>query len=215
MQHHQKLGFIFVGTHRLETLSSDYWSIFFNIALYKHVTFLSEEAAQELIVAPVAEYGLIYDDLALDKMLRVTAGHPYFLQLTCHALVNRANRETRNYLTIQDVNDVLDEMVELGEAHFAFLWEQSSKREQLVLAALSRLQDQEPTVTAIQITELLTERGVEMGLLEVGETLRRLATRDVVHDIEGQPPRYEYKIELVRLWVERYKALGRVVEEIA
>jgi hypothetical protein len=35
-----------------------------------------------------------------------------------------------------------------------------------------------------------------------------------VREIEGQPPRYEYKIELVRLWVDRYKALGRVVEEV-
>ncbi len=33
MQHAGHLGFIFVGTHRLEALSSDYWSIFFNIAL--------------------------------------------------------------------------------------------------------------------------------------------------------------------------------------
>ena len=148
-------------------------------------------------------------------MLRVTAGHPYFLQLTCHALVNRANREQRNYLTIQDVNDVLDEMVELGEAHFAFLWEQSEAKEQLVLAALSRLLDQEPTVTAAQVTELLAERGVELALSEVSDTLRQLVARDVVREIEGQPPRYEYKIELVRLWVNRYKALGRVVEEVA
>jgi hypothetical protein len=214
MQHHQKLSFIFVGTHRLEALSTDYWSIFFNIALYKHVAFLTKEAARALISDPVAEYNLIYDDLALDKMLRVTAGHPYFLQLTCHALVNRANRERRSYLTIQDVNEVLDEMVELGEAHFAFLWEQSTAREQLILAALNRLLDQEPTVTGMQLVEILAERGVTMALSEVTDTLRQLVARDVVREIAGQPPRYEYKIELVRLWVDRYKALGRVVEEV-
>jgi hypothetical protein len=213
MQHHRQLGFIFVGTHRLEALSTDYWSIFFNIALYKHVTFLTENAAVALISDPVADYNLMYDDLALDKMLRVTAGHPYFLQLTCHALVNRANREQRNYLTIQDVNHVLDEMVELGEAHFAFLWEQSSDKEQLVLAALNRLLEREPTVTASQLVELLAERGVKMDLPEISDTLRQLITRDVVRETQGQPPRYEYKIELVRLWVDRYKSLGRVVEE--
>src|SRR6185295_4109578 len=46
MQHGDKLGFIFVGTHRLEELSADYWSILFNIALYKRVTFLNEAAAR-------------------------------------------------------------------------------------------------------------------------------------------------------------------------
>ncbi|MCB0167380.1 MAG: VCBS repeat-containing protein [Anaerolineae bacterium] len=214
MQHNSKLGFIFVGTHRLEALSTDYWSVFFNIALYKHVVFLSEMAARSLITEPVAEYGLIYDDLALDKIVRVTAGHPYFLQLTCHGLVNHANREQRGYLTIRDVNSVLDEMVELGEAHFAFLWEQSTPTEQLILSTLTRLLSREPTVTAIQVIELLAERGITRDGQAVTETLRRLVERDIIRELAGQPPRYEYKVELVRLWIERYKALGRIVEEI-
>ena len=214
MQHVEGLGFIFVGTHRLEALSSDYWSIFFNIALYKHVAFLDEKAARALIVEPVAEHGLRYDDLAVDKILRVTAGHPYFLQLICHALVVHANRERRGYLTIQDVNDVLGEMVELGEAHFAFLWEQSSPQERLALASLTRLLGWEPTASAAEVTELLVERGVTMDVPGTTETLRCLAERDIVREIRGQPPRYEYKVELVRLWVERYKALGRVIEEV-
>jgi hypothetical protein len=215
MQHGGELGFIFVGTHRLEALTSDYWSIFFNIALYKHVAFLDEQAARKLIIEPVAEQGLLYDDLAVDKMLRMTAGHPYFLQLTCHALVSHANRERRGYLTIQDVNDVLSEMVELGEAHFSFLWEQSSPEEQLILASLTRLLDQEPTVTAAQVTELLTERGVSIDVRDTSEALRHLEERDIVREARGQPPRYEYKVKLVRLWVEQYKALGRVVEEVS
>jgi hypothetical protein len=214
MQHSRRLGFIFVGTHRLEALSTDYWSIFFNIALYKHVTFLSEAAARALITEPVAVYDLLFDDLAQDKILRVTAGHPYFLQLTCHGLVNHANRRRRGYLTIQDVNDVLNELVELGEAHFAFLWEQSDSAEQLILAALTRLLGQTATVTASQINDLLAERGLTMALPEVTETLRRLVERDVVRELRGQPPRYEYKVELVRLWIDRYKALGRVVEDV-
>lgn len=213
MQHGDRLGFIFVGTHRLEELTADYWSILFNIALYKRITFLHEAAARALIIEPVAPYGLLYDDLALDKMMRVTAGHPYFLQLICHALVNRANRSQRGYLTIQDVNDVLGEMVELGEAHFAFLWEQANSAERLVLAGLNQLLRQEPTLTAGQITELLVKRGISLDLPALTAALRRLVEQDIVREIEGQPPRYEYKIELVRLWVERYKTLGRVIEE--
>jgi len=34
-----------------------------------------------------------------------------------------------------------------------------------------------------------------------------------VHELAGEPPRYEYKVDLVRLWVERYKPLGRVIED--
>jgi hypothetical protein len=214
MQHGRQLGFIFVGTHRLEALSADYWSIFFNIALYKHVTTLDQKAARALIVQPVAAYGLRYDDLAVDKVLRMTAGHAYFLQLTCHALVNHANRERRGYLTIQDVNDVLGEMMELGEAHFAFLWEESSPAERLVLASLSRLLGQEPAVTVAQVAELLAARGVSLPAGEAAQALERLMERDILREARGQPPRYDYKVGLVHLWVERHKPLGQVIEEV-
>jgi hypothetical protein len=210
MQHQHRLGFIFVGAHRLESLSADYWSIFFNIALYKHVTFLDEAAARALVVEPVAESGLVYDDPALDKILRVTVGHPYFLQLICHALVNRANREQRSYLTLQDVNQVLGELVELGQAHFIFLWEQANSTERLILAALTDLLGQGSTVTAHEIAHLLAQRQMALELRETVEALRRLVERDILRQAPGQPPRYEYKLELVRLWVERYKPLAHV-----
>lgn len=212
MQHEERLGFIFVGTRRLEELTAAYWSILFNIALYKHITFLTETAARTLIVEPVAPYGLLYDDLALDKIVRVTAGQPYFLQLICHTLVNGTNRARRNYVTIRDVNDTLVELVELGEAHFAFLWEQSSPPEQLTLAALMHLLAKTPAVTVTPIVDLLAERGLTLELPAVLAALQRLIDRDIVRELPGPPPRYEYKVDLVRLWVERHKTLGRVTE---
>jgi hypothetical protein len=98
MQHSEGLNFIFVGTRRLEEMSADYWSVLFNIALYKKIDYLSTEAATRLISEPVGPY-LVYDDLAIDKILRVTAGHPYFLQLVCYTLVKRANTEKTPYIT--------------------------------------------------------------------------------------------------------------------
>lgn len=75
MQHLDRLAFIFVGTHTLEALNPSYWSAFFNVVLHRRVSYLEEKAARALITAPVAPQ-LIYDDLAIDKMLRVTGGLP-------------------------------------------------------------------------------------------------------------------------------------------
>ena len=103
MQHSSGLGFVFVGTRRLEEMSADYWSVLFNIALYRKIDFLSPQAAERLICEPVAP-NLIYDDLAIDKILRVTAGHPYFLQLVCYTLVKQANLQKTGYVTISDLS---------------------------------------------------------------------------------------------------------------
>jgi len=49
IQHTANLSVIFCGTHHLEELVADYWSVLFNISLYRHVAFLSREEALRLI----------------------------------------------------------------------------------------------------------------------------------------------------------------------
>jgi len=100
IQHSENLSVIFCGTHRIEELAADYWSVLFNISLYRSIGFLERNEAFRLIQDPVAEFDMRYDDLALDKIWRVTAGHPYFLQLLCHSLVNWHNQTERSYVTI-------------------------------------------------------------------------------------------------------------------
>jgi hypothetical protein len=214
MQHSENVAFIFAGTHRLEELTADYWSILFNIALYKRVGFLDLEAAQRLIVEPVQSYDLLYDDLAIDKMLRVTAGHPYFLQLLCHALVNLHNRERLNYITIQDVNHTLEEIVGLGEAHLAFLWGESTKEERAVLMALTRLISVGEPGTRGAIAGLLGEYGLQIDPAKVSKVAKRLVRRDIVREMGPEADCYEFTGDLIRLWIEETKSLSRVVEEI-
>jgi hypothetical protein len=167
MQHLEGVGFIFAGTHRLEELTADYWSNLFNIALYKQVGLLDENAARRLITEPVSDYGLVYDDLALDKMLKATAGHPYFLQLLCHTLVNTRNRERINYATVGDVNRAPEEMLGLGEAHLAFLWERATPWERAILAALAYLVSAGEAGTAGAVSSLLANYGLETDPAEV------------------------------------------------
>ena len=115
MQHRRGLVFIFVGAHRLQELSEGYWSVFFNITLQQRISYLSENETRQLITEPVAGE-LTFDDGAVDKMVRVTRGHPYHVQLLCWVLVNHCNAHQRNYVTIHDVNQALEDILEAGEA---------------------------------------------------------------------------------------------------
>jgi hypothetical protein len=102
---------------------------------------------------------MAYDDLALDKMWRVTAGHPYFLQLMCHSLVNRHNKLQRSYLTIADVNAALEEILNAGEAHFIYLWQEASPPERLVLTALSHMMPITGHATPGELLDYLESEG--------------------------------------------------------
>lgn len=210
MQHSERLSFMFVGTRRLEEMSADYWSVLFNIALYQRIGYLGEEAATRLVLEPVAP-DLIYDDLALDKVLRVTAGHPYFLQLVCYTLVKRANAQRSGYVTISDVNATLDEMLSLGEVHFAYLWQRSSHTERALLTAVSQLMDRHTTFHPEDLIQYLAPYDFKLEPAEVTAALNRLVERDIMREVpEGVTTLYELRIGLVGLWTAKNKSLSRL-----
>lgn len=222
MQHSRKVAFVFVGTHRLEEMTADYWSVLFNIALYRHIGYLDESSARHLITEPVRPFNMVYDDLALNRMLQVTTGHPYFLQLLCYSLVNAHNRSKRSYTTIDDVDQALEEILTLGEAHFSFLWETSAERERATLVALTRLlprlgQASWPQlgVTASDVALLLAEHGLTVDPRQVSVALRSLAAREILQEVPGDVERYVFKVGLVALWIERCKSLSKVIEELS
>lgn len=212
MQHGTGLSFIFAGTHRLEEMTSDYWSVLFNIALYKEVVYLSRPAATQLITEPVAPH-IVYDDLALDKLWRMTSGHPYFLQLVCYTLVKRANQERTGYVTISDVNTAVDEMIQLGEVHFAYLWQQSTKHERLVLTATAHLMERDTPVRSAEIVQALIPYGIHLEPAQVSTALNRLVRRSIMQNItDGPTLMYEARIGLVFNWVEQTKGLNQLYE---
>jgi len=216
IQHSDNLSVVFCGTHRLEELASDYWNVLFNISLYRHIGFLSRAEATRLIQEPVAEGGMQFDDLALEKIWRVTAGHPYFLQLVCHNLVNLHNRRRRSYVTVGDVNTALDEILTTGEAHFVYLWMESSPAQKLALFAMSRLGNT-GFLTPLQAAEDLARRGAPVERPELIGAFQRLAARDIFSVVQ-RPDRpfgeaYGWKLGLLGMWVEKSKTLRHILEE--
>ncbi|GAB4148630.1 MAG: hypothetical protein Fur0021_08790 [Candidatus Promineifilaceae bacterium] len=215
MQHGEGVGFVFAGTRRLEEMTTDYWSVLFNIALYRQIDFLDRDAAIRLITEPVAP-NLIYDDLALDKILRVTAGHPYFLQLVCYTLVNRANSEGSGYVTINDVNAGLDEMLRLGEVHFAYIWQRSTPNERALLTAVAHLMDRDLPFRPADLQQYLADYGIHLTPAEVTAGLTHLVERDIMREFSSEATTlYELKIGLVGLWTAQNKSLSKLLEEKA
>jgi len=220
MQAQGRIAFIFVGAHRLEELASEYWSVLFNIVKMRRISFLDQESAVRLITEPVRQYGVVYDDLALEEVLRLTAGHPYFLQLVCDALMEHCNDVRRNYVTIQDVRDVGDEITVQGRAYLLFVWGQSSWEERAVLAALASLLRLQQRVTAGNIVGCLAEcvgglvDRTPFDLRAVEGALERLMSREIVREAPDDPPTYTFTAGLYGDLIARYKSLHRVAPEL-
>jgi len=214
MQHCEQLAFIFAGTQKIEDMIGDYWSVFFNAAKYRRIGFLETDAAVHLITEPVQPYGMRYDDLAVQEMLRLTAGHPYFTQLLCNILVNQCNDENRNYVTLHNVRRALDELLEAGQAHLAYIWQTADQRIRLCLAVLAELRSAMDRITASSIANRLTDFQVALDTGPITQTMNTLRLREIIVESSGSPVTYDFTAQLYAHWLRRYKPLSRVVEEI-
>ncbi len=206
MQHYSKLNFIFAGTHRLEEMSSDYWSFLFNIAIYIKVFSLDEKSARKLILEPTVE-SLEIDEIAVQKMLRLSAGHPHFLQLLCHGLVNYCNINHVSYVTIHQVNKVVEEVVETGGIYIDYIWRQSTTDEKLVLLTLNILISRDGFATFASLQRYLDGYNLPVNILA---SIRSLMSREIIVE---ESPGYNFKIGLVQKWLERNKTIDGTLRE--
>ncbi len=214
MQHEEKLVFLFSGVHRLEEMMQDYWGVMFNIALYWKISFLGESEARKLIIKPVEGYNMLYDDLAIEKIIRATACHPYFVQLLCRFLVNRHNTEKRNYITVQDVKEELVNVVEKARPHFDYIWALSSSYERMLLAILPEILRKKNIATVTDILEECDQRRLDVSKGKIILALKTLTAKDIFVRISNGAVHYRFKVDFIRMWVEKHQPLSKVVEEM-
>ena len=202
MQHEARIDFIFAGTHKLEALGAEYWSVLFNIAVYRPITFLGTEEMRRLIVDPVAAFNVEYDPLAIDRIISLTAGHPYFAQLLLHEMMVYHNEMEASYLTTVDVDLVVERIVQRGEAHFRFIWAESSDSEKLVLQAVAEMGISGEAVNAKEMRRFLSERG-HVSKDRWRRALDSLESRDILVRQNAKSPLYRFRVDLIRLWIDQ------------
>jgi hypothetical protein len=201
MQHERKVDFVFAGTHKLEELGAEYWSILFNIAAYKKITFLTADEVTRLVTLPVAPFGLEYDPLAIERIYQVAAGHPYFTQVICHELVTYHNETQRNYLTTTEVDAALGRILERGEAHFKYIWAESSVSQRLALLALAELLESDEAATLDDVAAVLRKRGRPLDGRELPQALDDLEARDILMRSGPRSSLYRFRVDLIRRWI--------------
>ncbi|HEY72811.1 MAG: hypothetical protein B6I35_05540 [Anaerolineaceae bacterium 4572_32.2] len=206
MQHERDLSFIFSLGSKLEHMQQEY-ALLFNVALNLTVSFLDEDSAHALVTEPVADL-YTFDDSAVEHLLTLTSRHPYFTQLLCHALFTHWEQEDWSRVTSNEVDAVLDEAGSLAVANLQYVWNEASRAEKFVLAALAGMGPGE--VDAAALGRRLRRAGVRLGRAEVAHALNSLARREVI--ISPAHPRFS--VELIRRWLTREKPLAWVQEEL-
>lgn len=110
----------------------------FKGAPHQEIGRLSRENTEKQIVRP-AEQVLSYRPDALDAIFALSAGHPYFTQLLCHTLFQRAREEDEWTVTVRDVEAVVGDAIIAGEGGLTWFRDGLEVPERVVFSAIAEL----------------------------------------------------------------------------
>ncbi|MCA9947330.1 MAG: hypothetical protein KC449_27820, partial [Anaerolineales bacterium] len=190
IQHRPKFKVLLSGSHTLAEFSR--WSSYLINVQVVHIGYLHPDEARQLVEAPVQHFALRYEPVASQRVLDLTRGHPFLVQLLCAEIVALKNEQPpaqRRLATVADVETAVPEALIHGSFFFADMRNQTDELGGQVLHLLAQAGEKQ----AVSRSEL---EGA-MGGVELGPTLLQLQQREL---IEPHGDGLRFQIELVRRW---------------
>jgi hypothetical protein len=195
---------ILAGFLQAEELQSKKWIEFMRLFQTKNASFLEREDVLALIREPVKEY-IEYDDGAIEKIISMSACHPYFAQLICHTMVEYYNHNQTGLIKYETVIDHLSDYLEKGHNVFLdIIAVQTKKLEQQILFRIYESM-KEKKVICVHQSEIelnLLEQDEDLGKTKIEKALSLLERKEIIRKTVEHPAYYEFTVDLYRQWVK-------------
>ncbi|MBI5300529.1 MAG: tetratricopeptide repeat protein [Chloroflexi bacterium] len=212
MTNEPRLAFVFVVGRKAEELSIEFKSAFKASRFYR-VSVLDNEAARALVRTAERDHLLYFTNAAVTRVLDLTARHPYFTQLICQLLFERAyaNEPLRVEITPADVDEIVPKVLEAGENIFEWIWDGLPPAERVIFSVIASGTDEQTVITDDRLTSILQTQGIRILIRELELAPKTLVEREMLKQIDGGS---KFFVELLRRWVVERKPLPKVKDEL-
>lgn len=204
-------AFIFVIGRRAEDLSRDFTAMF-KTSLVRKVEMLDRKSAEALVRQAEYNHTLSFRYLAVERILNLTSNHPYFTQLLCQRIWERAyvrNPIDLPWIQVTEVEAAIPDALEAGDQALAWLWDGLPPAERVVASALAEAGS--GPISQEELKRLLHESGVRVLIRELQSAPQLLQKWNL---IEPTGNGYRFRVELLRRWIAVHKPLRSVQEEL-
>lgn len=214
IQHSSGVDFILSGTMEVQRLIREYGAAMFGSAVTKRIDFLEQRDARKLIVSPVKNL-ITYAGEAEDLIVKLTACHPYFVQLVCLTLTSYLIERGKSKVFAHDVERIIPQVLERG-IHFDELWTTDMQdMEKYLMAIVGELQggkDDWCTINNIE-SRLRSEGIMPKDEARLIESIEKLRSRGILRTSEdGKDIRFY--VTVFGKWVSSNKPLAIVRRDI-
>ncbi len=206
MQHFDWLSFILAGSHKLDELNPEYWKEFTG-TIYHTISFLEPDSARQLIIEPAES--ITYSPQAVERILALSGGHPYFLQSLCHTVFNIG--ADKGEITVQDVDQAIHPCIITIKNGYESIWKEFDDGEKVILSAISSLDT--PEVNRSEIAGQLDYFKVDWPLERITQMVDRLVHADILQQTE-EPYRYCCRVPFLKTCVQTYHPLDKLLDDM-
>ena len=193
IQHRPRFKVLLSGSHTLAEFAR--WSSYLINVQVVHIGCLHSDEARQLVEAPVRGFALRYEPAASQRVLDLTRGHPFLVQLLCAEIVALKNEQPpaqRRLATVADVETAVPEALIHGSFFFADIRQnQADEVGEGVLRFLAQA-GEGATVSRSEVAKMM---GAEATVLN--QAIIQLQQREII-ELHGDGLRFQ--IELVRRW---------------
>lgn len=136
-QRQPKVAHVYLGSkrHMMNRLFNDENEPFWRSAKQMEIGRIEAGAFRPFIERQFAKTDRGLAAVAIDRVLTITAGHPYATQELCYFLWERVPEGFS--ASSRDVDEALDAVLRSEHAHFSRVWEKAARGQRLVLQALA------------------------------------------------------------------------------
>ncbi len=192
IQHRLWFKVLLSGSHTLQEFQR--WASYFINAQVIHIGYLKEDETRRLIEQPVKGFPLRYRPEASQKILDLTCGHPFLLQLLCSEIITLKNEQEpdkRRLATLDDVEAAVPQAFDVGRLFFADIeFNQLDTPSIEVLRFIASHKEG----ASVKLNQLQSHFG---NGIDVKNSLALLIRRELLEVIDNN---YRFQVEMVRRW---------------
>ncbi len=192
MQHRQRFRILIAASHTLDELRQ--WASYLISVQTVHISYLRDSEARQLVERPTKDFTLVYEPEASRRVIAMTRGHPYLVQLLCAKIVALKNEQSpaaRCLANLADVEAAVPEVLAHGGFFFADIERNQVDDNGLALLRCIAEAGENMAVTREQLSAHITDTE------ELVQTLEALVRREL---IEPEGTGYRFQVELIRRW---------------
>lgn len=162
------------GLPKIYKMLSDEKTYSERLFLYKEIDSLTNEQAKNAITEPVRAFQAEYTEEALDKIIEITKGYPFFIQQFCKLVYEKADGKL---IGIESVTDTLPVFFEsLDSGFFKVRYERCSDSDKKFIFAMVKCQELPCTIS--NISKELGKKGKS-----ISPTRAQLISKGIIYPV--------------------------------